>query len=148
MKFGSILWQIDILITAWFKFEYKNCFAHIILIICRPQIILRHARFYFRFRPVSIVLNNRNRPEPGGTVGQPAVGFWSRPLIDMQLDTDFPSQFVILHRYSKIAFSRKWLQIELGWLAPFFLKTLGSDNSFTLNENNCRFLRYRSLNSM
>ena len=28
-----------------------------------------------RFRPVSIVLNNGNRPEPDGTVGQPAVGF-------------------------------------------------------------------------
>ena len=32
-----------------------------------------------RFRPVSIVLNNNNRPEPDGTAGQPAVGFWSRP---------------------------------------------------------------------
>ena len=28
-----------------------------------------------RFRPVSIVLNNDNRPEPDGTAGQPAVGF-------------------------------------------------------------------------
>ena len=34
-----------------------------------------------RFRPVSIVLNNDNRPEPDGTAGQPAVGFWSRPLV-------------------------------------------------------------------
>ena len=33
-----------------------------------------------RFRLVSIVLNNDNRPEPDGTAGQPAVGFWSRPL--------------------------------------------------------------------
>ena len=33
-----------------------------------------------RFRPVFIVLNNDNRPEPDGTAGQPAVGFWSRPL--------------------------------------------------------------------
>ena len=32
-----------------------------------------------RFRPVSIVLNNDNRPEPDGTAGQPRVGFWSRP---------------------------------------------------------------------
>ena len=32
-----------------------------------------------QFRPVSIVLNNDNRPEPDGTAGQPAVGFWSRP---------------------------------------------------------------------
>ena len=39
----------------------------------------------FRFRPVSIVLNNDNRPEPDGTVGQPAVGFWSRPLINIIL---------------------------------------------------------------
>ena len=28
-----------------------------------------------RFRPVSIVLNKDNRPEPDGTAGQPAVGF-------------------------------------------------------------------------
>ena len=28
-----------------------------------------------RFHPVSIVLNNDNRPEPDGTAGQPAVGF-------------------------------------------------------------------------
>ena len=28
-----------------------------------------------RFRPVSIVLNDDNRPEPDGTAGQPAVGF-------------------------------------------------------------------------
>ena len=28
-----------------------------------------------RFRPVSIVLNNDNRPEPDGTAGQPVVGF-------------------------------------------------------------------------
>ena len=27
------------------------------------------------FRPVSIVLNHDNRPEPDGTAGQPAVGF-------------------------------------------------------------------------
>ena len=33
-----------------------------------------------RFQPVSIVLNNDNRPEPEGTAGQPAVGFWSCPL--------------------------------------------------------------------
>ena len=30
-------------------------------------------------RPISIVLSNDNHPEPGGTVGQPAIGFWSRP---------------------------------------------------------------------
>ena len=35
-----------------------------------------------RFWPVSIVLNNDNRPEPDETAGQPAVGFWSRPLIN------------------------------------------------------------------
>ena len=28
-----------------------------------------------RVRPVCIVLNNDNRPEPEGTAGQPAVGF-------------------------------------------------------------------------
>ena len=33
-----------------------------------------------RFRAVFIVLNNDNRPEPGGTGSRPAVGFWSRPL--------------------------------------------------------------------
>ena len=32
-----------------------------------------------RFRPVSIVLNNDNRPEPDGTPGQPAVGFEVAP---------------------------------------------------------------------
>ena len=34
----------------------------------------------FRFRAVVIVWNNRNRAEPDGTAGQPAVRFWSRPL--------------------------------------------------------------------
>ena len=29
----------------------------------------------FRFRLVSIVLDNDNCPEPDGTTGQPAVGF-------------------------------------------------------------------------
>ena len=33
-----------------------------------------------QFRAVVIVKNNRNRAEPDGTTGQPAVGFWSRPL--------------------------------------------------------------------
>ena len=33
-----------------------------------------------RFRLVSIVLNNENHLEPDGTAGQPAVGFWCRPL--------------------------------------------------------------------
>ena len=33
-----------------------------------------------QFRPVSIVLNNDNRAEQDRTIGQPAVGFWSRPL--------------------------------------------------------------------
>ena len=31
--------------------------------------------------------------------------------------------------------------------SPFLHKTIGSDNSFTLIENNFRFLRYLSLNS-
>ena len=39
---------------------------------------------FVRFRPVSIVLNNDNRPEPKGTAGQPAVGFWSRPWADYE----------------------------------------------------------------
>ena len=33
-----------------------------------------------RFWPVSMVLNNDNRPEVDRTGGQLAVGFWSRPL--------------------------------------------------------------------
>ena len=33
-----------------------------------------------RFHPVSIVLNNDNRPKPDVTACQPAVGFWSCPL--------------------------------------------------------------------
>ena len=35
---------------------------------------------FVRFHPVSIVPNKDNRPEPDGTAGLPAVGFWSRPL--------------------------------------------------------------------
>ena len=31
-------------------------------------------------------------------------------------------------------------------LSPFFHKTIGSNNSFTLNETDFRFLRKRSLN--
>ena len=41
-----------------------------------------------RFRPVSIVLNNDNRTEPDRTAGQPAVGFWSRPLAQRVWDPD------------------------------------------------------------
>ena len=36
-----------------------------------------------RFRPVAIVQNNINLPEQGNPRGQPRVGFWSGPLINM-----------------------------------------------------------------
>ena len=33
-----------------------------------------------RLRPVFIILNNGNRPEPDGTSGQPALGFEVAPV--------------------------------------------------------------------
>ena len=37
-----------------------------------------------QFQALVIVQNNRNWPEPDRTAGQPAVGFWSRPLAQQQ----------------------------------------------------------------
>ena len=42
-----------------------------------------------RFRTVSIVPNNDNRLEPDGTAGQPAVGFWSCPLMQSPMQLIF-----------------------------------------------------------
>ena len=49
-----------------------------------------------RFRPVSIVLNNDNRPEPDGTAGQPAVGFWSRPLTSCSMHTQVVNFHIVM----------------------------------------------------
>ena len=82
---GSLLW--DMLITIHFNLHIvykKYCILGKSVWFSGNTFFLRDgfrtqppvAR---RFRPVSIVLNNDNHPEPDGTAGQPAVGFWSRP---------------------------------------------------------------------
>ena len=74
-------------------------------------------------------------------------------LFDFQLNTDFPSQFCFLfyrkitYRHSKNWFLKKMLIKRAKTRRLFFKKTIGSDNYFTLIENNFRFLRKLSLNS-
>ena len=71
------------------------------------------------------------------------------PLNDFQLNTDFPSQFCVFlnrkitQRYSKIGFSRKCKEENPSHF--FFRRTRGSNNSFTLIENNFWFLKIAKL---
>ena len=66
-------------------------------------------------------------------------------LIDFQLNTDFPSQFCVFHLKSPSVTERLVSQENAFKKSknpsPFFHHTIGSDNSFTLIENNFRFLR-------
>ena len=58
-----------------------------------------------RFRPVSVVLNNGNRPEPGRTAGQPVVRFWSHPLINWLYKHNAAFFFCfVLHSFSTLTF--------------------------------------------
>ena len=66
-------------------------------------------------------------------------------LIDFQLNTDLPSQFCVFYRKSPSIIQRPVSQ-ETAYeksknLSLFCVKTIGSDNFFTLIENNFRFLR-------
>ena len=68
-----------------------------------------------------------------------------------QLYIDFPFQFGVFTVKSPSVTQRSVSQ-ENAYKksqnpSPFLHKTIGSDNSFTLIENNFRFLRYLSLNS-
>ena len=68
-------------------------------------------------------------------------------LINFQLNIDFPSQFCIFYRklnhlaLLKDRFLKKMFLKRAKTRPPFFCKTIGSNNSFTLIENNFRFLR-------
>ena len=66
-------------------------------------------------------------------------------LIDFQLNTDFPSQVCFLTVKSCSVTQRSVSQenaYKKSWNpSPFLHKTVGSNNSFTLIENNFRFLR-------
>ena len=69
-------------------------------------------------------------------------------LIDFRFHTDFPSQFCIFTVKSPSVTQRSVSQ-ENAYKksqnpSPFLHKIIGSDNSFTLIENNFRFLRYLS----
>ena len=57
-----------------------------------------------RFRPVPIVLNNGNRPEPDGIAGQLAVGFWSRPLSISMMNNYFIIYSIDLFLYTAAEF--------------------------------------------
>ena len=66
-------------------------------------------------------------------------------LIDFQLNTDFPSQCCVFTVKSPSVTQRSVSQ-ENAYKkslnpSPFLHKAIGSDNSFTLIENNFRFLR-------
>ena len=72
-------------------------------------------------------------------------------FIDFQLYIDFPFKFCVFTVKSPSVTQRSVSQ-ENAYKksqnpSPFLHKTIGSDNSFTLIENNFRFLRYLSLNS-
>ena len=69
-------------------------------------------------------------------------------LIDFQLNTDFPSQFCVFYRKIKDRFLKKKKKKKKKLFKRaktqrvfFFLKTIGSNNSYTLIENDFRFLR-------
>ena len=66
-------------------------------------------------------------------------------LTDFQLNTDFPPQFCVFNAKSPSVTERS-VSLENAYkksskLSPFLHKNIGSDNSFTVIENNFRFLR-------
>ena len=75
--------------------------------------------------------------------------------IDFQLNADFPSQFYLFFFFtvkSLISVNQRSVSQENAFKksktpSAFILKTIGSNNSFALFENNFRFLRLQSLNS-
>ena len=67
-------------------------------------------------------------------------------LVDFQLSTDFPSQFGVFYRKITYRVTQRLVSQENAYKKsktrrPFLHKTVGSGNSFTLIENNSRFLR-------
>ena len=80
-------------------------------------------------------------------------------LIDFQFNADFPSQFCVFYRKIRDRFLKKILLKRVNTRRLLFVclfvclfvfvlcRNIGSNNSFTLIENNFWFLRYRSLNS-
>ena len=66
-------------------------------------------------------------------------------LINFPLNTDFPSQFCVFsiksHSVTQRSVSQENAYKKSQNPSPFLHKTIGSDNSFTLIENNFRFLR-------
>ena len=67
-------------------------------------------------------------------------------LIDFQLNTDFPSQFCVFYRKITPSVTQRSVSQENAYKkslnpSPVLHKTICSDNSFTLSENNFRFLR-------
>ena len=67
-------------------------------------------------------------------------------LIDFQLNTDFPSQFAGFFTVKSPSVTQRSVSQENAFKksknpSPFFRKTVGSNNSFTLIENNFWFLR-------
>ena len=81
-RIGSIFWLITWERVWLSRYRaYNVCFTNSLGTASKPNRRLTGGSG--RFRPVSIVRNNDNRPEPDGTAGQPAVGFWSLPLLNV-----------------------------------------------------------------
>ena len=73
-------------------------------------------------------------------------------LIDIQLNTDFPFHILRFFIVTSSSVSQTSVSQENAFKksknpSPFFRNTIGSNNSFTLFENNFGFLRKQSLNS-
>ena len=83
-----------------------------------------------RFRPVSIVLNNDNRPEPDGTARQPAVEFWSRPLV-VYTQGQFSRSFKLI-RGKKCFSTHPSIRI-------YFLKKMDWNSAFMVPKNTNSF---------
>ena len=68
-------------------------------------------------------------------------------LIDFQLHTDFPSQFCIFFTVKSSSVTQRSVSQEKAFKksknpSPFFRRTIGSNNSFTLIKNNFCFVLF------
>ena len=76
MSIFKLWWQVS---SPWTFFNSRRwCKCNENFMASKPNRWLTGSSV--RFRSISIVLNNDNHSEPDGTGGQPAVGFWSRPM--------------------------------------------------------------------
>ena len=81
---------VDSDVTAWFRPELPQCTnAWSSLCTHRKKLFRDDLKTQLpvdrQFRLVPIIINNGDCPEPDRTTGQPAVGFWSRPLLSLEM---------------------------------------------------------------